>query len=57
MPSQTHQNGNIVNFVFQYICSFRLHLQQMRLINMILNISGCNRSTFKVPGFTGPVPF
>ena len=44
----------IVNFVFPYICSFLLQLQHMRLINVILDISGCN---FKAPDFIGPVPF
>ena len=44
----------IVNFVFPYICSFLLQLQHMRLINVILDISGCN---FKVPDLIGPIPF
>ena len=44
----------IVNFVFPYICSFLLQLQHMRLIYVILDISGCN---FKVPDLIGPIPF
>ena len=48
--SQTHKIGNIdiiANFTFPYICSFLLYLQHMMLINVILDIRGCNRSTFE----------
>ena len=48
--SQTHKIGKIgiiVNFTFPYICSFLLNLQYMMLVNMKLDISGCNRITFQ----------
>ena len=31
--------------MFPYICSFLLYLQHMMLVNVILDNSGCNRST------------
>ena len=48
--SQKHKIGNIainVSFVFPYICSFHLYSQHMMLVNVKLDISGCNRNTFQ----------
>ena len=58
--SQTHKIDNIgiiAGFVFPYIYSFLLYLQHVMLVNMKLDISGCNRIAFKVADFIGPVPF
>ena len=43
-----HKIGNvgiIAKFVFPHICSFLLYLQHMMLVNIKLDISGCNRVT------------
>ena len=58
--SQTHKIGNIgiiANFVFTYICSSLPYLQYMVLVDIKLDISGCNRLDFKVTEVNGPVPF
>ena len=39
--------GIIANFVSRYICSFLLCLQHMMLVNVKLDINGCNRITFQ----------
>ena len=45
--SQTHKVGIIVNFVFPYICYFLLHLQQIMLVNLKLDISEYNMIAFQ----------
>ena len=48
--SQTDKNGNIgifADFVFPYICSFLFNLQPVMLVNVKLDISGCNSITFE----------
>ena len=37
----------IANFVFTYICSFFLYLHYMMLVNIKLDVNGCNRITFQ----------
>ena len=47
--SQSHKIGNagiIANFVFPYICNFRLYLQQMMSVNVKLEIKGYISITF-----------
>ena len=49
--SQTDKIGNIgviAKFVFLYISSFVLNLQHIMLVNVKLDISGCNRITFHI---------
>ena len=48
--SQTHKIGNIciiANFVLPSIYSFLFYLHGMVLVNMKIDISGCNRITFQ----------
>ena len=39
--------GIITNFVCPHICSYILYLQHMMLVNVKLDISGCNRIAFE----------
>ena len=48
--SQMHNVGIIVNFVFSYICSFLLHLHQLKLVNVKLKYQGYIRIAFQ--GYT-----
>ena len=45
--SQTRKIGNIVNFVFSYICIFLHYLHYMILVNVKLEVSGCKRIIFQ----------
>ena len=48
--SQRDKIGNIgiiAKFVFPHICNFRLNLHHMMLVNLKLDIIGCNGTTFQ----------
>ena len=44
--SQTKEVGKI-GIICPHICSFLLNLQHMMLLNVKLDMSGCNRITFQ----------
>ena len=54
--SQRYTIGNI-NFVFPYICSFKLYLHYMMLENVKLDISGNSRIKFEGCRLNWPSPF